>query len=115
VASNSGGDASIGRARGLAGLGAVEHEGGRLPRPDGDPRADAAAVDDLERQRAERLSASSGERKSAPSGVSATSWRARVVEAWSDVDDKAHLPEHGEHPADHVVASRRLAGTPAGA
>ena len=35
---------------------------------------------------------------------------ARVVEARGDVDDEAHLPAHGEHPADHAVAMRRLAG-----
>jgi hypothetical protein len=29
---------------------------------------------------------------------------ARVVEARGDVDDEAHLPAHGEHPADHAVA-----------
>jgi hypothetical protein len=28
----------------------------------------------------------------------------RVVEAQGDVDDEAHLPAHGEHPADHAVA-----------
>ena len=36
---------------------------------------------------------------------------ARVVEARGDVDDEAHLPAHGEYPADHAVAVRRLAGT----
>ena len=36
---------------------------------------------------------------------------ARVVEARGDVDDEAHLPAHGDHPADHAVAVRRLAGT----
>ena len=35
---------------------------------------------------------------------------ARVVEARGDVDDEAHLPAHGEDPADHAVAVRRLAG-----
>jgi hypothetical protein len=34
----------------------------------------------------------------------------RVVEARGDVDDEAHLLSHGEHPADHAVAVRRLAG-----
>ena len=34
---------------------------------------------------------------------------ARVVEARGDVDDEAHLPAHGEYPADHAVAVRRLA------
>jgi hypothetical protein len=34
---------------------------------------------------------------------------APVVEARDDVDDEAHLPAHGEYPADQPV--RRLAGT----
>ena len=35
---------------------------------------------------------------------------ARVVEAWRDVDDEAHLPAHGEDSADHAVAVRGLPG-----
>ena len=61
-------------------------------------------------QRVERLSPSSGERKSAPCGGERDLVAgARVVEARGDVDDEAHLPAHGEHPADHAVAVRRLA------
>jgi hypothetical protein len=45
-----GGDVGVGvRHRHLAEFDAVEHEGGRLPGPDGDARADVAAVEDLER------------------------------------------------------------------
>jgi hypothetical protein len=36
---------------------------------------------------------------------------ARVVEARGDVNDEAHLPAHGEDPADHGVAVCCLAGT----
>jgi hypothetical protein len=36
---------------------------------------------------------------------------AGLVEARGDVDDKPHVPAHGEYPADHAVATRWLAGT----
>jgi hypothetical protein len=36
---------------------------------------------------------------------------ARVVEARGDVDDEAHLPANGKHPADDALPVRRLAGT----
>ncbi len=67
-----GGDVGIGvRQRRVPMLDAFEQEGGRLPGRDGDPRADIAAVDDLERHRVARLSSSSGNRKRAPCGMSA--------------------------------------------
>jgi hypothetical protein len=36
---------------------------------------------------------------------------ARVIKARGDIDDETHLPAHGDYPADHAVAARRLAGT----
>src|SRR5207237_3501094 len=107
------GDVGIGvRHRHLAGLDSVEHEGGRLPGSHGDAGADVAAAGDLERatgrdaeaqlRRAEER-AVRGERDL----VTGT----REVEARGDVDEEAHLPAYGEHPADDAVAVRRLAGT----
>ena len=76
-----------------------------------DARADVAAVDDLERaarREAERQLGRAEER--AVRGERDLVAGARVVEARGDVDDEAHPPAHGEHPADHAVAWRRLAG-----
>ena len=112
-----GGDVGIGvRHRHLAGLDAVEHEGGRLPGPEGDARADVAAVDDLERaaRREAELQLGRAEER-AVRGERDLVAGARVVEARGDVDDEAHLPAHGEYPADHAVAVRRLAAYAAGA
>ena len=109
-----GGDVGIGvRNRRLAGLDAVEHEGGRLPGPDGEVRADVAAVDDL--QRAARRQAQPERRGAEQRAV--LSERdlvacAGVVEARGDVDDETHVPAHGDHPADRCggdVPARRYA------
>jgi len=112
VASELRGDVGVGvRHRQLAGFDAVEQEGGRLPGPDGDARADVA-VDDLERaarREAERKLGRAEER--AVRGERGLVAGAGVVEARGDVDDEAHLPAHGEYPADHAVAMGRLAGT----
>ena len=97
--------------RHLARLDAVEHEGGRLPGPDGDARADVAAVDDLERaaRREAELEPGRAEERAMRRERDLVAG-ARVVEARGDVDDEAHLPAHREHPADHAVAVRRHAG-----
>jgi hypothetical protein len=98
--------------RGLAGLDAVEHEIGRLPGPQLDPRADVAAVDDLERAAHREAEPELGraEERAVP-GERDLVAGARVVEARGDVDDEAHLPAHGEDPADYAVAVRCLTAT----
>jgi hypothetical protein len=108
-----GGDVRIGaRHRRLTRLDAVEHKRGRLTGPKLDARPDVAAVDDPERgarRKAERQLGRAEQR--AMRGERDLVAGAGIVEARGDVDDEAHLPAHGEHPADYPVAVHRLAGT----
>ena len=86
------------------------------PGPQRDARADVAAVDDLERAaRREAEPEPGGAEERAVRGQRDLVARARVVEARGDVDDEAHLPAHGEDPADHAVAVRRRRRCAAGA
>jgi len=107
------GDVGIGvRHRHLAGLDAVEHEGGRLAGLELDAREDVAAVHDLERaSRRDAEHQLAGAEERAALGERDLVAGARVVEARGDIDDKADLPAHGDDPADHAVAGRGLAGT----
>ena len=106
-------DVRIGvRHRHLAGLDTVEHEGGRLPGPQLDARADVAAVNDLERTaRRQAEPELGGAEQRAVRGQRDLVAGARVVEARGDVDDQAHLPAHRQYPADQAVPVRRRAGT----
>jgi hypothetical protein len=105
-------DAGVGvRHRRLARLNAVEHEGGCLPRPDLDPGADVGAVDDPERAAGRQSEFKlGGSEEGAVRREGDLVAGVRVVETRGDIDDEAHLPAHGEHPADHAVAMRRPAG-----
>jgi hypothetical protein len=103
------------RHRQLVWLDAVEHEAGRLPGPKVDARADVAAVDDLERPARREAEPQLGRAEQrAVRGERDVVAGACVVEARSDVDDQAHPSAHGEHPADHAVAVRRVAGARGG-
>ena len=103
-------DLGIGvRDRQLAGLDTLEHEGGHLPGPKLDARADVAAKD-LERtaRRKAEVQLGRAEQRAVRCERNLVAG-ARVVEARSDVDDEVHLPAHRDYPADHAVAVRRLA------
>jgi hypothetical protein len=97
--------------RHLAGLDAVEYEGGGLSGPEGDARADVAAFDDLERAAGREAEPQLGSaEQSTVRGQRDLVARAPVVEARGYVDNEVHLPTDCEDLANHAVVVHRLAG-----